>query len=371
MNKITTGQGRLALAFPGHVNIAQPGSLTDELAVWLGQTFVVYTAGANTFQSKDSLVQAGGCETGRYTKTVQVTKTPTDPLPETGYSHKLDATGQLVRRFDAHWNIYMAEPASQAWRDYHQKFIGTAITGHPGDTFLFTDSAGSGCYDQGIARASGEKGPIIPGGKTVYSKPQWFGQVKACLDQWQAAYPDKRFLVNGLTRDTVGVYTPTVGMVEATFGSIRGVLPSAASWLSTVNFLVSAQAQGWTPWVYIKLQSWDASLTDPWRNLCVPTMFLADMGSLLYGVGGKEGTAQAWEVAEYQHPWYSLDLGVPLEDMQTNGFVYYRHFTDGLVVVNPQTTVQNFSPAEGGTITLDPQTGGFYRAVTTTAWEAL
>lgn len=359
-SKITTADGRLTLAYPGHVSVAQPGSLTDELATVLGERFRLYTGGKNVFQGKDALVQAGGCETGRYAKTNQLAD---GAHPDSWYSYKRDATGTVVRRHDSRWNVYSMEPSNRDWRAFHAAVVENLFAAHPDDECWFQDSAGTFSYTQGITR--GETGPLLPDHKTLYPKAAWFDAVRDNLDTWSAAHPDRRMLLNGLDGNTLHVYQPGVGQIEGAFHSVSGVLPTLSVWERTVMQLREAQAVGWTPWVYCKLPSWKHA--DLWRPLMITTALLADEGSLVYGVTGIEGTAQSWEVPEYDHSWYSLDLGVPLSPtMLRQGTLAYRYYDNGfLVVANPDTREQVLSPPDGGSVTIAPQSGGIFERSTT------
>ena len=362
-SKIITGDGRLHLAYPGHITIEPPGSLTPALATECGKAYDVFTGHPGTFQGQAAAFAAAGCEVGLYTKSNQLSD---GSHPEAWYSHKLDSTGTVVRRKDGYWNVYPMEPSNTAWRDFHVTDTEALMAKIPEATVVFEDSAGSFSYTQGISPRAGEKGPLLPGSKIVYDKTTWLTKVRDNLDYWQGQMPAFRHVLNGMEVATVPLYTPTIGQIEGAFRSVSGTLPTLSQWQSDVKLILSGQAAGWTPWVFVKVPKWDVGYTDPFRALCVPTAYLCDMGSLVYGMTAMEGSAGAWTTLEHRHPWYNANLGPATSGIQYQGNTAYREFENGLVVVNPDTIPVGFTPPGGGApITLANQTGGIYRKTVT------
>jgi hypothetical protein len=158
-------------------------------------------------------------------------------------------------------------------------------------------------------------------------------------------------------------------MVENAFGSQTGKLPDAAAWRTTVQLAIDAQAGGWSPWLYVKLH--DTADFDAWRRLVVPTALLCDNGSLLFELGGIEGSAQPWVTREYDHPCYQPGIGAALGPMYetTTANVYRRDFEHGFVVVN--VSAAWYTTPEG--IAVMPQSGAIARSreVVTMAYDVV
>ncbi len=346
---IESNQGRVEVASPCHVY--GTSVLSDADAAWLGSRAKIVTSGAKTLQGKESIVAAGGALVGLYTKTAALTSATA--LPEIGYAHKIGG----ARKFDKTWNVYTAQPDSAFWRAYHLR----QLQGAPTWTQIFFSDSIVLSYSQGGKAA---KPPYFT---ENYTLAEWLALEQSSIDAW-AATTGKPFIVNGLSASSMPSLKPTIGMIENAFGSNTGVLPSSDKWLATVQLLRNAQAAGWTPWVYVKL--FNLSNIDAWRNLMVPTMLLADEGSLLFELGGAEGFDQPWVSKEYDHPIYQPDIGLPTGTMYlTSGMLWRRDFENGFVAVNISTVP--LTSDEG--VVVPPQSGGAWRKreVTTTYWDAV
>lgn len=345
---IQTNRGRVEIATPAHVYGASP--LSDEAAAWLGGRAQIVTANAKTLQGKESVVSAAGAKVGFYTKTNALASGTA--LPEAGYAHQVGG----ARKYDTTWRVYTAQPDNAAWRAYHLKQL-KALPGWV--QCVFSDSLI-------LSYSQGGK-PAKPSAFTlVYTLNEWLVMEGANVASWQAA-TGMPFIVNGLTAATMLALAPGLGMIENAFGSQTGKLPPPAVWSSTVTLIEQAQAKQWTPWVYVKLPagaSWDA-----WRNLVVPTMLLIDNGSLLFELGGVEGSAQPWLTREYDHPIYQPNIGLPAGPMYPVGVAWRRDFETGVVIVNP--SLSSYTSPDG--IVVAGQTGGAWRkrTVTTTTWDAV
>jgi hypothetical protein len=80
---------------------------------------------------------------------------------------------------------------------------------------------------------------------------------------------------------------------------------------------------------------------EPWRGYMCATMLLLDKGSLLFELGGMEGTTPPYVSKEYQNRAYNPGIGKPLSTQkdylaykQTNG-TFVRKFERGSVMVDP------------------------------------
>lgn len=349
--KILTADGRIHLASCSHVYSSPAGSLTDALAEEFAKACDFITAGPKTLQGKESLMTQF-TELGMYTKTNQLSD---GTKPENWYSHKKGG----ARRQDSTWHVYPMQPDVPAWQTFHLTQL-KALPTWVED--IFSDSAGEFSYTQGGR-------PAKPPGHTVeYTVDEWLPMIGKNIDAWMKALPDKRFLVNGLSEKTYKIYTPTVGMIENAFKSNKGVVPGQADWEKTMNLLFKAQAQGWTPWVYIKLFSQDKALWDAFRNLVVPSMFIADIGSLVFELGGKEGSPPPWVTQEYKNPLYNPDIGTSddrnpdLAHYAISPGVYGRQFTKGAVYVNSTASAKNVTlPKTNQVVSIPAQSGRVYR----------
>jgi hypothetical protein len=344
---IESNQGRVEVASPCHVY--GTSVLSDADAAWLGTRAKIVTAGPHTLQGKEAAISAAGAQVGFYTKTAALSSGTA--LPEAGYAHKIGG----ARKFDETWNVYTAQPDSPAWQAYHlnqlMRLPAWAQT-------IFSDSLM-------LSYSQGGKAAKPPGFTRIYTIDEWLTLLSTDLEGWASA-THKPFIVNGLTQSTIDNLAPGVGMIENAFGSNHGTIPTAANWLSEVAFLQTAQAAGWTPWVYVKLPT--GVSRDAWRRLIVPTMLLVDEGSLLFELGGIEGAEQPWVNKEYDHPLYQPNIGMPIGSFYPVDIgAYRRDFENGFVLVNP-TTLAYTSP-EGAIV--GPQSGGAWRKreVTTTVWD--
>jgi hypothetical protein len=278
---------------------------------------------------------------GLYRKLNQSTKSD---LPASAYSYRPRVPGNdpkgpgPIRRVDSDWGVQCMEPTSSAWFAYKL----SQLQKNPGGwhDFDFGDSGGTFAFGQGGNH------PLDPVTGKPYTQTQFLAAIAANVLEWERQ-TSRPILLNGLSRATIDLYgypAERVGMVENAFGSNKGVLPSFDAWQKNMALLGEAQDKGWTPWAFVKLKSDDPAVHSAFRNLCVPSILLADKGSLLYSQSGDEGSDPAYVTGEWQNPLYSPDIGAPLhtetdytgyEVAGSNGPMYVRHYEKGAVVVNP------------------------------------
>lgn len=347
MLKIQTGDDHLHLAAPSHVQASPAGTLTSALAGEIGTAYQIITSGPKTLQGQEATIAAAGAEVGYYTKTGALASATA--LPEAGYAHRIGGE----RKYDTTWKVYTAQPDNPAWQAYHLKQL-RALPSWAAD--VFSDTALL-TYTQGGK-------PAKPPGFTInYTLAEWLALEKKNLDSWAAA-TGKRFLVNGLSRDSLAVLTPGVGMIENAFASQKATLPNLLTWLSAMQLLRDAQAAGWTPWVYIKLFSQPSTVWDAWRSLIVPSMFIADAGSLLFHLGGAEGNPPIWQTLEHRHTAYHPEIGRPVDPpfQQDATGAWFRRYDQGVVIANPTTTGVSIQPyTDCSPVAVAPQTGMILR----------
>jgi hypothetical protein len=264
-------------------------------------------------------------------------------MPNGYYSYQL-VNSKLTKRFVKQWSVYITQPDS-AWAGKHLSDLSALAKKYSWCEFFFKDSAGTYSFT-----ATGD--PINPATHKPYTVSQWLTLLKHNIDTVDAALPFSDHVINGLQDQTVDLYTPCVGMVEAAFGSMDNVLPTEAEWGRLFDQVWYAQQIGWTPWLYVKMKaSYGSSMWDIWRSLCLPSAYLMDRNSLLYCQLGIEGAPPSWVTKEYKHPWYNPDIGRALpmadnwRDMRDPSGAYVKNYEHGCVIVNPTSA--------GVSITLD------------------
>ena len=358
MPKIVTNDGKLHLAECAHVNSSPAGELTDALAKEWAQANELITvnftpnhAGSAKLQGRDATV-AANTRLGCYTKADHDTN---NNLPEDQYAHRSDGK----RKVDTHWGVNIMQP--DHWRNTQTGVLKTIKNPNPGIQCWFRDSARASYNQGGI--------PVVPGSKTNYTDVQWWkllGQNFAAWDSALSLDPAIQ-IINGLQTDTMNVWKPCIGMVEAAFGPLDHTLPTEAQWTQLADLTWSAQIAGWTPWLYVKMNA-DFG-TAEWRaftDYCVPASYILDRGSLLYNQGGKEGTPPAWKTGEFRNKWYTPQIGKPAFDppadwramIDTESGVLVKHYTAGAVLFNPHTDGRSVDlGGNNSPIQVDPQSG--------------
>lgn len=329
MAEILTADGNVGLAPPLHVYKNAP--LTASGAAAFAPKVRLISVGAHPFLSEELFEHVI-----EYTKTNQ---TNDGSLPEGAYSHLTDP--KHSRRVDRTWNVYAMEPSSRDWFNAHRDVLRAVRARNRG---IFSDSAGRFSFDQGTL-LNGKHWPVgmPPDWTRPYALPIWLSAIGANIEDWMTAFGGL-WAINGLSADTINIYPPTVGMIENAFKSASGKLPDEKTWTDTYTFLGTAQAKDWTPWVYVKLHSWTPELATQWRNLMAPTMLLADVHSLLFDLGGKEGSQPPYVTGEYDSPMYRPGIGKMTTRYEIAN-VHVGEFESGVVIVNP--TAKDVTLSEG------------------------
>jgi hypothetical protein len=364
---IQSNVGRVILGDPAHVSSSPAGQLTaDKAKEWAtAHMGGLISANPSKFQNQ-APVMTTITDCGIYVKTNQ--ESDMTGQPEANYSHGLDTKGNIVRRFISRWNVYITQPDS-AWATKHLADLQAMLVKYPWLEFFFMDSAGNYSYTASVD-------PIKPGTKTKYTMSEWLAMLKKNIDAWNAAVPLKHRVINGLQPETVDLYTPCVGQIEAAFGSLDGVLPTEAEWGRLFDQVWQAQAKQWTPWLFVKMRGvWGDDNWNRFRALTLPSAMLMDRGSLLYCILGIEGDPPSWVTGEYKHPWYNPDIGMPLPvsavwtDMRTPSGAYLKPYDRGVVIVNPTTAGVRVDLPEDNSVAVDAQSGTILRENTVTTWE--
>jgi hypothetical protein len=202
------------------------------------------------------------------------------------------------------------------------------------------------------------------------------------MDYCNAALGYAYRCLNGLSlNDTMTQFTPCIGMIEAAFGPLDHTLPDPNAWKHVADTIWQSQGLGWTPWVYVKMNTtFDSKEWKAFRALTLATSMLLDRGSLLYCIGGKEGTPPAWSTGEYKHPWYKPNIGMPAQPSPrdyasyrdlTSG-VYVKRYQKGAVLVNPAVKSANVN-LDGQSCLVPAQSGRLMRraASVNVSWVAI
>lgn len=371
MPKIVTNDGRLHLAEPAHVN-SRPDGLTDTLAAqWakanelITVNFTPNKAGAakllgvdgNTGKpmQMDSIISQFS-RLGCYTK---ADHDQNDNLSEAQYAHKATPPSPATRKVDKVWNVNIMEP--DQWRNTQTGVLRTIKNPNPGITVWFRDSARASYNQGGI--------PIIPGSKQAYTNVQWWTKLGQNFAAWDSALSlDPAIqIINGLQSDTGKIWKPCIGMVEAAFGPLDHKLPTEADWTKLADLTWQSQIDGWTPWLYVKM---NADYGSPewvsFNEYAIPASYILDRGSLLFCQGGKEGTPPGWKTGEFKNSWYTPKIGKPAfappsdwrAMIDTRSGVLVKHYTAGVVLFNPHTDGRSVDlGGNNSPIQVDPMSG--------------
>lgn len=320
---IKTNNGSVALASCAHVYANLADSVSDlELQKWSVQTRVI-SLRPGGIKGREKMLSKS--QKLFYTKTLA---TPDGSFAEHVYAHTLGGR----RKGDPHWGVNICDPNGD-WKTIHLNELKTG--GYSLADGAFNDSGGDFSYTQGGK-------PYKPPGYTqMIPVTDWRISIARLLEYWQNNDGHAVHCVNGLNPSSVSVYPPMIGMVENAFGSSSFLLPSATKWQSHARLVCDAQTRGWTPWVFCKMHSQDANLWNRWRGYMCATILLLDKGSLLFELGGMEGTTPPYINKEYGNKAYTPGIGLPLETQkdylkykQPNG-TYVRKFERGSVMVDP------------------------------------
>lgn len=354
---VATNDGRVHVAEPAHVNSSPTGGLTASVAeAWAAACdFITVNPGKEQGQGATIAAQTS---LGIYTKAMH---DPDAALPEAEYSHHW--TGSELRRkanLGYAKPIYIMQPSS-AWRAKHQADLVALKKRYPWCSVFFKDTARA-AYDIGGA-------PVTPGSRATMTRTEWQQRSNADFQAWDAAVGYEHRMINGLAPDTMQTFTPSIGMVEAAFGPLDHTLPSYEAWQQLGNLAWDAQLRGWTPWLYAKMAASHGSAEwDRFRSLSLASAMLWDRGSLLYCIGGREGTPPGWATGEYTHPWYRPGFGAPRSappaswhDYLRPSGVYAKRYQTGVVLVNPTMRGLAHTMGDGSTHTVAAQSGVLMR----------
>lgn len=356
MTPIQTNDGRVHIADCAHVTASPAGLLSEAVATEWAKACDFISVNPAKVQNHGPLM-ASLTKLGLYVKTAQDSD---GSMPNSYYSYQL-VNGKLVKRFIKQWSVYITQPDS-AWAGKHLSDLAALIKKYPWCEFFFMDSAGTYSFT-----AAGT--PVNPTTHKPYTVAQWLTMLKHNIDTWNTALPFTDHVLNGLQDQTVDLYTPQIGQVEAAFGSLHSKLPTEAEWGRLFDQVWHAQQVGWTPWLYVKMSAgYDTTVWNAFRDLCLPSAYLMDRSSLLYCQLGIEGAPPMWQTGEYKHPWYNPDIGMPLpiaddwRSLRDSSGAYVKHYEHGVVIVNPTTAGVSVTLDDASDpIAMDAQSGTILR----------
>jgi hypothetical protein len=323
MGEIATNNGKVALASCCHVYANQYTQVSDaELTRWSARTALI-SLRPSGMRGRERVLT--GSKMLWYTKTLA---TQSGSLPEKTYAHTLGGK----RKGDPNWGVWILDPWGE-WKAIHLRDIQNG--GFATADGVFNDSAGDFPYTQGGK-------PYRP---TAYTSmipvAEWRQGTADLLQYWMNNGGQEVHCINGLNANSMKIYPPQIGMLENAFGSNQLGLPSSLVWHKNARIVCDAQGMGWTPWMFCKMRSKDPAVWTRWRNYMTATTLLLDRGSLLFELGGMEGTTPPYTSKEWTNAAYSPNLGAPLETAadymsyrQTDGTLV-RKFQNGRVIVDP------------------------------------
>jgi hypothetical protein len=355
---IKTNTGRIHVAEPVHVNSSPAGALTAEIAAdWAPRLDLIFT-NPGKLQGQESVIEKT-TPIGVYNKAFGDNDSS---QPESMYSHHFNGS-RLVRKQNKNYQppVNIMQPDS-AWKEHDISSLQAIVKKYPWINAFFNDTARA-AYDIGGA-------PVVPGTRTTDNRTAWYKRCAAKLDAVNAAIPMPYHCFNGLQSDTMAAYTPCIGMVEAAFGLLDHTFPSMNAFTDLANLVEEAQQAGFTPWIYVKMnEAWDTSFWRQARRFTLTASMILDQGSLLYCLGGKEGTPPSWYTSELKNPMYNPDIGLPLDTdpwgtyLNADG-VLVRTYEQGYVVCNPSTKGAIVKLAGGMSFTIPPNDGKILQAKT-------
>jgi hypothetical protein len=254
------------------------------------------------------------------------------------------AGGSLLK---SSWGTYLIDPGSSGVRTWMADYAKTLPA--QGWNAVFLDSMGL----YGFTGFTGD--PINPRTGKAYTTTQWITDTKGLAAAVGSAVSIP-VIANGL-RTGPGYWSdtkPLVGGIQA--GEFEGcfrdatsrisAFPSESNWLAMVNALQDVQAQGRAAMCWTKTwTSATSSQIKQWHDFA--------LGSFLLAQGGSEYFFFSGHKTDNALSWYGDDgvkLGNPTSGITTSSGVYLRHFSGGVVAVNPTSSAQGVSL--GSTYTL-------------------
>lgn len=368
MTKFATNDGRVHLAEPAHVNSSPVGGLNAALAEEWARATEVISTNPSQLQGFYQIVHDHSVSM-IYTKACGDTDAT---LPESMYAHSWDGT-HLNRKANRGYHPPVNIMQPDAWKTHDAQHLLALKAKYPLIEANFNDTSRA-AYDIGGH-------PVVPGTHTVEDRASWNARLKAKMDYCNDATGYAYRCLNGLAAsDTMTQFTPCIGMIEAAFGPLDHTLPNLSAWNNLAMTIWQSQVLGWTPWVYVKMNTTHNSAEwNAFRALSLPTAMLLDRGSLLYCIGGKEQTPPGWSTREYAHPWYNPGLGLPMNAppqdyaayLDKSG-AYVKLYTGGAVLVNPSQAGVSVT-LDGEQYPVDAQSGKLMRRSTTVSvtWQTI
>jgi hypothetical protein len=263
--------------------------------------------------------------------------------PASWYAH--DAQGNRVQ---SPYGNYLLDPSNQAW-DTEVAHQCTEIIAQSGYDGCFLDTLGTAPLDPAYVTGL----PINPSTGQVWTIPQWIAATSAVARTAQDSNPNAIVMVNGLANgqkyyNSGGSTEPLiaatqVGMVELWLRSDAtpvNTFKPVSAWLQDLNMLVDAQSKGYSIATVTKL--WVTATqaqVNQWHKYALATFLLAANGHSYFCFT----TAATTTGLVSNTAWDDVNIGTPTGAYTQVGNVYERQFSNGRVVVNPNSTPETVS----------------------------
>jgi hypothetical protein len=324
--------GRFAPIYMGsHWNFSQAS------AVALAHNFDVIGAQSNVFSKYVAAMKAAkpNLRIVAYVNGMFDLTSGGTAYPAAWYAHA--ANGSRIR---SAFGNYLLNPGNASWAQSVASQCSSAIAQSHYDG-CFLDTLGTAPLDPGYCTGFA----INPATGKVWTIPQWIGATSAIAKAVQAKSPTAIIMDNGLG-DGAKYYNPAgstspliaathVGMSELWLrsnGTPANKFRSEALWLQDVNMIISAQAQGF--WIATTSKLWvpaSSAQQAVWEKYALASFLMAANGKAYFSFMPNRTNAGLMYDSALEH----LAIGTPTGAFAKVGSLYERHFTHGLVVVNP------------------------------------
>ncbi len=254
-------------------------------------------------------------------------------------------------------------PDNPRWLEFVKSEVHKAMDNSDWDG-VFSDSMGTAPVDTNYVDAR----PINPHTKKPYTAEEWLAAEVVMLKAVNEALPKGRLhILNGLTRGNRYWAEPESASPRALLPYVDGAMseliwrtpnskltdwPSLELWMQEIRMIQDVEKRGKLGFYWTKCWTGSqfTSTTQPDADKLIPQWLRFSLCSYLLAAGphsyynfdtkrtdNPEGKGELVSNAAEQFPEYDAPLGVATGEMQEIGKsgVYYRPFSNGVVLVNP------------------------------------
>lgn len=286
----------------------------------------------------------------KYTLGPYVAKDMLKALPAQAFVH--DPAGQVPKARDfANWLIV---PDNPAWLAYQQQLVRKLMNSDFDG--LFVDSLGTAPVDGNYLLSE----PVNPNTGGRYTKAEWIAAEVKMLEATVAAMPGgKVIFMNGLGPGTRYWTEPERNSPRPLLRYVQGAMsesiwraakapldawPTPEKWMLDVRMVQDVERRGlagfwWTKCWSDGNTSWNEpdarTLVPQWRRFALASYLLAAGPHSYFNFDTVKNDKPKSNAAEY-FPEYDIPIGWATSEMRkATGGVYWRAFSNGIVIVNP------------------------------------